>query len=107
MSVADALLAILEPHIKKKNINFCVLGVQGFLQCFVLRDEKWINLTIPILDFVVCLYGGSEWSKHLSMCLLRMRKTQKIESIPKLWRTKVSEAVCKREVVFVLERAKI
>ncbi len=31
MSVAqfDALLAILEPHIKKKTTNFCELSVQG------------------------------------------------------------------------------
>ncbi len=35
----DALLAILEPHIKKKTINFCELSVQGYLQCFELRDE--------------------------------------------------------------------
>ncbi len=33
------MLAILEPHIKKKTTNFCELGVQGSLQCFVLRDE--------------------------------------------------------------------
>ncbi len=35
----DALLAILEPHIKKKTTNFCELGVQGSLKRFVLRDE--------------------------------------------------------------------
>ncbi len=41
MSLAqfDALLAILEPHIKKKTTKFCEVSVQGFLQCFVLRDE--------------------------------------------------------------------
>ncbi len=41
MSVAqfDALLAILESNIKRKTTNFCELRVQGFLQCFVLRDE--------------------------------------------------------------------
>ncbi len=41
MSVAqfDALLVILEPHVKKKTTNFCELSVQEFLQCFVLRDE--------------------------------------------------------------------
>ncbi len=40
MSVAqfDALLA-MEPHIKIKTTNFCEPRVQGFLQCFVLRDE--------------------------------------------------------------------
>ncbi len=35
----DALLAILEPHIKKKTTKICELSVQGSLQCFVLRDE--------------------------------------------------------------------
>ncbi len=41
MSVAqfDALLAILEPHIKRKTTHFCELRVQGFLQRFVMRDE--------------------------------------------------------------------
>ncbi len=44
MSVAqfDALLAILEPHIKRKTTHFCELRVQGFLQRFVIcvmRDE--------------------------------------------------------------------
>ncbi len=34
-----ALLAILEPHIKRKTTNFCELSMQGFLQCFVLGDE--------------------------------------------------------------------
>ncbi len=37
----DALLAILEPQIKKKTTNFCELSVQGFLHCFVLQDEGW------------------------------------------------------------------
>ncbi len=52
-----------------------------------------MNLTIAILDFGVHLYGGSELSKHLSKCLLRMRKTEKIEPDPiffyygqKFWR---------------------
>ncbi len=35
----DALLAILEQHIKKKATNFCEHSVQGSLWCFVLRDE--------------------------------------------------------------------
>ncbi len=52
MSVAqfDALLAILETHIKKKTTNFCELSVQGSLQCFLLQDE---------VDFGVRLYGSS------------------------------------------------
>ncbi len=33
-----------------------------------------MNLTIGILDYCVRLYGGSELSKHLSKCLLQMRK---------------------------------
>ncbi len=80
MSVAqfNALLAILEPHIKKKTTNFCELSVQGSIYSALCCETKWMNLTISILDFGDCLNGGSELSKHLSKCLLRMRKTQKI-----------------------------
>ncbi len=39
MTQFDALLAILEPHMKKKTTTFCELSVQGSLWCFVLRDE--------------------------------------------------------------------
>ncbi len=35
----DALLAILEQHIKRKTTSFGELSVQGSLQCFVLRDK--------------------------------------------------------------------
>ncbi len=73
MAQFDALLAILEPHIKRKTTNFCELHVQGFLQCFVLRDGV-DELDNRILDFGVRLYGVSELSKHLSKCLPRMRK---------------------------------
>ncbi len=41
-------------------------------------ETKWINLSGAILDFGVCFYGGSELLKHLSKCLLQMRKMQKI-----------------------------
>ncbi len=79
MAQFDALLAILETHIKKKTTNFCELSVQGSLHCFVLRDE--VNeLDCTVNEF--CLYGGSELSKHLSKCLLRMRKIEKIEPDP-------------------------
>ncbi len=71
----DALLAILEPHIKKKTTNFCELSVQGSIYSALCCEMKWMNLTIAILDFGIRLYGGSELSKHLSKCLLRMRKT--------------------------------
>ncbi len=63
------MLAILEPHIKKKTTNFCELSVQG---------RKWLYSTIAILDFGVRLYSGSELSKNLSKCLLRMQKLQQI-----------------------------
>ncbi len=63
MAQFDALLAILEPHIKRNTTNFCELRVM-----------KWMNLTIAILDFGVRLYSGSELSKHFSKCLPRMRK---------------------------------
>ncbi len=78
----DVLLAILEPHIKKKTTNFCELSVQGSIYSALCSEMKWMNLTILILDFGVRLYGGSELSKHLSKCLLRMWKTQKIEPDP-------------------------
>ncbi len=53
MSVAqfDTLLAILEPHIKKKTTNFCELNVQGSIYSALCCETKWINLTIAILDF--------------------------------------------------------
>ncbi len=83
MSVAqfEALLAILEPHIKKTT-NFCELSVQGSIYSALCCEMKWMNLTIANLDFGVRLYGGSELSKKLSKCLLRMRKMQKIEPDP-------------------------
>ncbi len=79
MAQFDALLAILEPRIKKKTTNFCELNVQGPLQCC---ETKWINMSNAILDFGIRLYGGFELSKHLSKCLLWMQKTQKIEPDP-------------------------
>ncbi len=79
MAQFDDLLAILEPHIKKKTTNFCELSVQGSIYSALCCETKWMNLTIAILDFGVRLYGGSELLKHLSKCLLGMRKMQKIE----------------------------
>ncbi len=67
MAQFDALLAILVPHIKKAT-NFYELSVQGSLRCVVLRD-KWMNLTIVIVDFGVRLYGGSELSTGGSGCV--------------------------------------
>ncbi len=62
MAQFDALLAILEPHIKKKTTNFCELRVQ-------VRDEV-DKLDNRHSGFCRSLYGGSELSKHLSKCLL-------------------------------------
>ncbi len=76
MAQFDALLAILEPHITRKTTSFCELSVQGSL-CALCCEMKWMNLTIAILDFGVCLYGSSELSKHLSKCSLQMRKKKK------------------------------
>ncbi len=92
MSVAqfDALLAILVSHIKKAT-NFCELSLQGSLRCVVLRD-KWMNLTIAIVDFVVLLYGGSELSTGGSGCV-KCRKYIPIQVV--LWRMRFLEAVCK------------
>ncbi len=91
----DAMLAIPEPRIKKKTNNFCQLSVQGSIYSALCCEMKWIHLTIAILDFGVRLYGGSELSKHLSKCLLRMQKTPK-KSVS-VRRTKISEAVCNRD----------
>ncbi len=71
MAQFDALLEILEPHIKKKTTNFCEQCVRIYIQSYVLRDEV-DELTIAILEFSVHLYGGSELSKRLSKCLPRM-----------------------------------
>ncbi len=75
----DALLAILELHIKTKTTNFCELSLQGSIYSALCCETKWMNLTIAILDFAARFYGGSELSKHLSKCLPWMQKTSKIE----------------------------
>ncbi len=97
MAQFDALLTILEPHIKKKTTNFCELSVQGSIYSALCCETKWMNLII--LDFGVRFYGGSELSKHLSKCLPRMRKNAKKSNPIQffLWQTKISEAVCKRD----------
>ncbi len=82
MAQFDALLAILEPHIKKKTTNFCELSVQESIYSALCCEMKWMNLTIAILDFGVRFYGGSELSKHLSKCLPRK---QKIEPDPNFY----------------------
>ncbi len=83
----DALLTILEPHIKMKTTSFCELSVQGSIYSALCCEMKWMNLTIAILDFGDRLYGGSKLSKHLSKCLPWMRKTQQIEPDPNLFMT--------------------
>ncbi len=90
------MLAILEPHIKKKTTNFCEISVQGSI-CALCCEMKWMNLTIAILDCGFCLYGGSELSKHLSKCLLLMQKKFKNNPIQIfLWLMKIEKAMCKR-----------
>ncbi len=66
---------------------------------FRMSVAKWMNLTITILDFGVRFYGGSVLSKHLSKCLPRMLKRQKIEPDPNFIMTdeNFTEAVCKRD----------
>ncbi len=66
MAQFDALLVMLESHIKRKTTNFCELHVQGSIYSALCCEMKWMNLTIAILDFGVRLYGGSELPKHLS-----------------------------------------
>ncbi len=75
----DALLAILEMHIKRKTSNFCELGVQGPIYSALCCEVKWMNLTIVIQDFGVRLHGGFELSKRLSKCFPRMRKMQRLD----------------------------
>ncbi len=53
----------------------------------LFSEMKWMNLTFAFLDFGVQLYGGSELSKHLSKCLLRMRKIQKVKPDPNIFMT--------------------
>ncbi len=114
MSVAqiDALLAILEPYLKRRpqmSVNSVYKDLYSALCC----ETKWMNLTIANLDFGVCLYGGSELSKHLSKCLLRMRKSRTSIDWSNFffWWTKILEAVCKcdwqHEVVFIFQRVKM
>ncbi len=84
MAQFDALLAILEPEIKKKTTNFgdpVRKDPYGALCC----ETKWMNLTIAILDFGVRLYGGFELSKHLSNMEGRWRRvqTQRLLQVPK------------------------
>ncbi len=97
MSVAqfDALLAILEPHTKKKTTKFCELGVQG--QCFVLRDE---------VDQLVRCHSGFwlllvRWlwivKAPLKMLATNAKNAENRTRSKFFWRTKVSEAVCKRD----------
>ncbi len=83
MSVAqfDALLAILEPHIKKTTTNFCKLSLQGSIYSALCCETRWMNLTIAILDFGFRLYGGSGLSKHLSKCLPRMNISKNYKKI--------------------------
>ncbi len=55
-----------------------------------------MNLTIAILDFGVCLYGGSELSKHLKMLVTDAKNTKNrtryklIYDGQKFWRQSVN-----------------
>ncbi len=98
MSVAqfNALLAILEPRIKKKTTHFCELGVQGSLQCFVLRDE------VDELDNSGFWRSLVRWlwivKTPLKMCATDAKNAENLTLSKKnLWRTKVLEAVCKHD----------
>ncbi len=97
MAQFDALLAILEPHIKRKTTNFCELCVQGSIYSALCCEIKWMNLTIAMLYFGIRLYGGSELSKHLSKCLPRMRKTHLTRSNFFFMSDENFGAVCKRD----------
>ncbi len=97
MSVAqcDALLVILETHIKKKTTNFCELSVQGSIYSALCCETKWMNLTIAILDFAIRLYGGIKGIVHCQNtsqnACYGFRKLKKLNPIQiydgqKLWR---------------------
>ncbi len=79
MAQFDALLAILEPHIKKKTTNFCELSVQGSIYSALCCETKWMNLTIAILDFGVRFYGGSSLSLTSSYCMTSESLYKKIQ----------------------------
>ncbi len=98
MAQFDALLAILEPHIKTKTTNFCELSLQGSIYSDLCCETKWMNLTIAILDFGVRFYGGSELSNTSQNACHGCEKRKKSNPIRIfLWRMKISEAVCKRD----------
>ncbi len=44
--------------------------------------KVYFRMSAAQFEFGVRLYGGSERSKHLSKCILRKRKTPKIEPDP-------------------------
>ncbi len=42
----DALLAILEPYIKRKTTNLCEFSVQGSIYSALCCEIKWMNLNL-------------------------------------------------------------
>ncbi len=87
MSVAqfDDLPAILKPLIKNKTTNFCelyILYMNSDLYT-VLCAARWSGWTWQSAFWILAFACvGSELSKHISKCFLRMRKTEKIEPDP-------------------------
>ncbi len=93
----DALLEILEPHIKKTT-NFCELRVQGSIYSALCCEMKWMTWQSPfwILAFA-CTVALNCQNTSQNAC---HGCEKRIKSNPiriSLWQTKISEAVCKRD----------
>ncbi len=99
VSQFDALLAILEPHIKKKTTNFCELRVQGSIYT-VLCAARWSGWTwqspfwILAFSCTVAL-NCQNTSQNACHGCEKCKKSNPIRIF--LWRMKILEAVCKRD----------
>ncbi len=99
MAQFDALLEILQLHIKKKTTNFCELSVQGSIYSALCCETKWMNLTIVILDFGIRFYGGSDLSNTSQNACHGCEKRKKSNPLylffnVRKFRAKNSDSVC-------------
>ncbi len=89
MSVSqfDALLVILEPHIKKKTTNFCELSVQGSI---VLCAARWSG----------CIWQSPFWILAFA-CTVALNCQNSSQNAchgcGERKKTKISESVCKHD----------
>ncbi len=98
MAQFDALLAILEPQIKKKTTNFCELSVQGSIYCTVLcavRRSGW-TWQSPFWIFACTVALNCQNTSQNACYGYEKRKKSNPIRIFLCW-TKIFEAVCKRD----------